>query len=74
MLPGVVRPRSCGRVRITGANPSDPVEIDAGTFSDPADFKAMVRAIQIAARWETRRHAPIRQTRDHAGPTDRNCV
>jgi choline dehydrogenase len=47
MLPGVVRPRSRGRLRITGSNPSDPVEIDTATFSDPADFKAMVRAIQI---------------------------
>lgn len=47
MLPGVVRPRSRGRLRMTGSSPSDPVEIDAATFADPADFKAMVRAIQI---------------------------
>ena len=39
MLPGVVRPRSRGYLRITGPNPSDPMEIVANTFSDPADLK-----------------------------------
>jgi choline dehydrogenase len=34
-------------VRITGPKPYDPVEIETGIFSDPADFKAMLQAIQI---------------------------
>jgi choline dehydrogenase len=47
MLPGVVRPRSRGHLRITGPNPSDPIEIVANTFSDPADVKALIRAIAL---------------------------
>jgi choline dehydrogenase len=47
MLPGVVRPRSRGYLRITGPNPSDPVEIVANTFSDPADMKALIHAIAL---------------------------
>jgi choline dehydrogenase len=47
MLPGVVRPHSRGRLRITGSAPSDPVEIDAATFSDPADLKALLRGVEI---------------------------
>ena len=47
MLPGVVRPRSRGHLRITGPNPSDPIEIVANTFSDPTDMKALIRAIAL---------------------------
>jgi choline dehydrogenase len=47
MLPGVVRPRSRGHLRIAGPNPSDPIEIVANTFSDPADMKALIRAIAL---------------------------
>lgn len=47
MLPGLVRPRSRGHLRITGPNPSDPIEIVANTFSDPADMKALIRAVGL---------------------------
>jgi choline dehydrogenase len=47
MLPGIVRPRSKGRLRITGPNPSDPIEIMANTFSDPADMKALIRSVEL---------------------------
>jgi choline dehydrogenase-like flavoprotein len=47
MLPGIVRPRSKGRLRITGPNPSDPIEIIANTFSDPADMKALIRSVEL---------------------------
>jgi choline dehydrogenase len=47
LLPTIVRPLSRGQVRITGPKPYDPVEIETGIFSDPADFKAMLQAIQI---------------------------
>jgi choline dehydrogenase len=47
MLPGVVRPRSRGHLRITGPKPSDPIEIVANTFSDPTDMKALIRAIAL---------------------------
>jgi len=45
MFVGIVRPHSVGHLRITGPNPSDPIEIVANTFSDPADMMAMIRAI-----------------------------
>jgi choline dehydrogenase len=47
MLPGVVRPRSRGHLRITGPNPSDPIEIVANTFSDPADMEALIRSVEL---------------------------
>jgi choline dehydrogenase len=47
MLPGVVRPRSRGHLRITGPNPSDPIEIVANTFFEPADMKALISAIAL---------------------------
>jgi choline dehydrogenase len=47
LFAGVVRPHSRGHLRITGPNPSDPVEIVASTFSDPADIKALIRAVGL---------------------------
>jgi len=44
---GIVRPKSRGRVRITGADPSDPVSVEANAYADPADFKAMLRAVEL---------------------------
>jgi len=45
--PGVVRPRSQGRLRLTGASPSDPIDIDANVLGDPADMKAMLVCVQL---------------------------
>lgn len=47
MLAGIVRPRSRGRLRLTGPNPTDPLAIEANTLSDPADLKALVRSIEL---------------------------
>ena len=47
MLAGIVRPRSQGRLRLTGPNPADPLAIAANTLSDPADLKALVRSIEL---------------------------
>ena len=47
MLSGIVRPRSRGHLWITGPNPSDPIEIVANTFFDPADMKALIRAVGL---------------------------
>ena len=47
MLAGIVRPRSWGRLRLTGADPSDPLRIEANTLSDPADLKALLRSIEL---------------------------
>jgi choline dehydrogenase len=43
----LVRPRSRGEIRLTGSNPRDPVQIDANTLNDPADLKALVRAVEF---------------------------
>jgi choline dehydrogenase len=47
LLASLVRPGSRGRLRLTGPRPSDPIEIVADTFSDPADLKALVRAVEL---------------------------
>jgi choline dehydrogenase len=47
MLPSIVRPRSKGRLCITGPNPPDPIEIVANTFSDPADMKALICSVEL---------------------------
>jgi choline dehydrogenase len=40
-------PAQPGHLRITGPSPSDPIEIVANTFSDPADMKALIRAVEL---------------------------
>lgn len=47
ITPGVVRPRSRGRIRLTGAGPADPLDIDTGIFSDPADVTAATTCLQL---------------------------
>jgi choline dehydrogenase len=47
LLASLVRPGSRGRLRLTGPRPSDPIEIVADTFADPADLKALVRAVEL---------------------------
>jgi len=44
----LVRPGSSGRVSITGSDPRDPVQIDANTLEDPADLKALLRAVEFS--------------------------
>jgi choline dehydrogenase len=44
---GVVRPKSRGRIRLTGPNPYDPVQIDANMLSDPDDLKAAIACVQV---------------------------
>jgi choline dehydrogenase len=47
LLPGVVRPQSRERLRLTGPNPFDPLDIDANLLSEPADLRAAVAAVQL---------------------------
>jgi choline dehydrogenase len=44
---GVVRPKSRGRIRLSGPNPRDQVEIDANMLSHPDDLKAAIACVQI---------------------------
>ncbi len=47
IAPGLVRPKSRGRVRLNSANPSDPMRIDANFLSEPDDLRALVRATEL---------------------------
>jgi choline dehydrogenase len=44
---GVVRPKSRGRIRLTGPNHDDPVQIEANTLSHPDDLKAAVACVEL---------------------------
>jgi choline dehydrogenase-like flavoprotein len=43
----VVRPKSRGRIRLTGSNPLDPVHIDANFLSHPDDLKAARACVDL---------------------------
>src|ERR1700723_2830746 len=47
IVPALVRPKSCGRVHLSGPGPNDPVDIDANILSDPADVKAATRGLRL---------------------------
>jgi choline dehydrogenase len=47
ILPGIVRPKSRGHIRLTGAGPHDPVEIEANFLRDPDDLKAMITSVEL---------------------------
>lgn len=47
MYGAVVRPKSRGHISLTGPNPSDPVRINAGLMSDPADLRAAIAGIKL---------------------------
>jgi choline dehydrogenase-like flavoprotein len=44
---GVVRPQSRGRIRLTGTNVHDPIEIEANTLSHPDDLRAAIACVEI---------------------------
>ncbi len=44
----VVRPESCGTVRLTGPDPGDPVQIDANLLSHPNDMSAMTACVELS--------------------------
>jgi len=58
ILPGIVRPKSRGRLHLTGPNPHDPIEIEANALSDRDDLKAMVRCVELSR--EIGNSAPLR--------------
>jgi len=47
LLGGVVRPKSTGRIRLTGPNPNDPVQIEANTLAHPDDLKAGIACVEL---------------------------
>ena len=47
MYGSVVRPKSRGQIRLTGANPDDPIQIESNTLSHPDDLKAAVACVEL---------------------------
>jgi choline dehydrogenase len=54
----VAHPKSRGRLRLTGADPSDPILIDANTLSDPDDLKTAIACVELCR--EVGNSAPLR--------------
>lgn len=48
IVPGLVRPASRGHLELQSANPRDRLKIHANFLSDPADMKALVRAVELS--------------------------
>jgi choline dehydrogenase len=46
LMAGIARPKSRGRIRLTGANPDDPTEIEANTLAHPDD-KAAIACVEL---------------------------
>ena len=44
---GVVRPQSRGRIRFTGPNAHDPIQIDANTLSHSDDLRAAIACVEL---------------------------
>jgi choline dehydrogenase len=47
LLAGVVQPKSRGRIRLTGPNPLDPLQIHDNILSHPDDMKAAMACIEL---------------------------
>jgi choline dehydrogenase len=47
MVAGIVRPKSRGRIRLTGPSPLDPVQIETNVMSHPDDVKAAIGGVQL---------------------------
>ena len=47
MLAGVVRPKSRGRVYLSGPGPDDPMRIEANLLSHPDDIKAALAGVEL---------------------------
>jgi choline dehydrogenase len=47
LLAGLARPKSRGRIRLTGANHYDPIEIEANTLAHPDDMKAAIACVEL---------------------------
>ena len=47
LFPGIVRPKSRGHLRLTGADPHSAIEIHANLLQHPDDFRAMVSCVEL---------------------------
>jgi choline dehydrogenase len=55
---GVVRPKSRGQIRLTGPDPTDPVQIEANMLSDSDELKAAMAGVELCR--EIGNSAPLR--------------
>lgn len=60
---GLARPKSRGRLRLTGSDPHAPIHIDANTLGDPDDVKAAIACVELCR--EIANSAPLRQFVSH---------
>jgi choline dehydrogenase len=44
---GLQRPKSRGRIRLTGSRPNDPIQIEAGFLSHPDDMKSAISCVEV---------------------------
>lgn len=79
----VARPKSRGRLRLTGPHPHHPIRLDANTFSDRGDFNTALKAVQLCREignspalrpYVTRDMLPARLTDDDLGCFIRNAA
>ncbi|OBJ50940.1 GMC family oxidoreductase [Mycobacterium sp. 1423905.2] len=47
MCMGLQKPRSRGRIRLTGPQPTDPLAIETGLLADPDDVKAAIAGVKL---------------------------
>jgi choline dehydrogenase len=47
LIGNVVQPKSRGRIRLTGSDPADPVQIEANYLGDPDDRKAAFACVEL---------------------------
>jgi choline dehydrogenase len=55
---GIVQPKSRGRIRLTGSDPLDPVQIESNFLSHPDDLKAAIACVELCR--EIGNSAPLR--------------
>jgi choline dehydrogenase len=53
-----MRPKSRGSIRLTGADPTDPVRVDANYLGDPQDLRDLIAGVGMAR--EIGNSAPLR--------------
>jgi choline dehydrogenase len=59
ILPGVVRPRSRGSIKLASADPAVPPLVDPNYLGDPSDLDKLVEAVKISRRiFATKAFAP----------------
>jgi len=50
LVGNVVQPKSRGRIRLTGSDPADPVQIEANYLGDPDDRKAAFACVELCRK------------------------